>query len=78
MVVFMDQLSAQTPPMKDNVPVIGQVSKNHNQLSIFDFHSLVFCWFLDYNFIFNDKYNLLSTVTSYGWTACVAILASLA
>ena len=26
MVVFMDQLSAQTPPMKDNVPVIGQVS----------------------------------------------------
>ena len=28
MVVFMDQLSAQTPPMKDNVPVIGQVSKN--------------------------------------------------
>ena len=26
MVVFMDQLSVQTPPMKDNVPVIGQVN----------------------------------------------------
>ena len=25
----MDQLSAQTPPMKDNVPVIGQVSINN-------------------------------------------------
>ena len=28
MVVFMDQLSSHTPPMKQNIPVIGQVEYN--------------------------------------------------
>ena len=37
MVVFMDQLSAQTPPMKDNVPVIGQVSSG-SRFSWWNFH----------------------------------------
>ena len=80
MVVFMDQLSAQTPPMKDNVPVIGQVSSasrfswwNCYRGSNFCFF-LVFCGIAYYYLLLNDQYYLLSPSSSHGRSTCFAIM----
>ena len=63
MVVFMDQLSAQMPPMPDSVPIIGTVSLPqlttcNNQIY------LVFRGSNDHNYSFNRLNNYLSTATS--------------
>ena len=78
MVVFMDQLSAQTPPMKDNVPVIGQVCSSFfiAILQIFFYGGifLVFCGIAYYNLMLNDQHNLLSPSSPYGRSTCFAIM----
>lgn len=43
MVVFMDQLSAQTPPMKNNVPVIGQFFVGSLMIISFSLISTIYC-----------------------------------
>ena len=63
MVVFMDQLTQQTPPVAEKLPVIGQVNiacreacqASRSKLESF----LVFCGIFTDCFLFNDDYNIL-------------------
>ena len=68
MVFFNDQLTQQTPPVADKLPVIGQVSSGQigrtSELEILISH-LVFHCFFDDNFNVNDKYHLLPSIALY-------------
>ena len=63
MVFFNDQLTQQTPPVADKLPVIGQVSLS--QVNGFRILSLVFYCIPDDYFDVDDKHNLLSSSTLY-------------
>ena len=63
MVFFNDQLTQQTPPVADKLPVIGQVSLS--QVNGFGIFGLVFYCIIDDYFDVNDKYNLLSSSSLY-------------
>ena len=65
MVFFNDQLTQQTPPVADKLPVIGQVSLS--QVNGFRIFGLVFYCIVDDYFDVNDKHNLLSSSALYAW-----------
>ena len=83
MVVFMDQLTQQTPPVAEKLPVIGQVSNNYQDLSTSDcpgprvgrpcplIVNLVLCGITFDCLIFDDDNDLLlATSLCCGTKAC--------
>ena len=66
----MDQLTQQTPPVAEKLPVIGQVNivcREACQASRSRLGFLVFCGILTDCFLFHDDYNILLAASLCSW-----------